>query len=230
MPLLLFPNRNAGRNRCWAWPGNAGARLKKRPGAQNPLIFPPESDASQHRTAFDAPPAPSEPPLAPVLPACTATGVLLNPHSMPIGRGARSALHPAISCLGAFRTPAVSARGGLRHAGIRKPAQNRKSHRGHSGVKVGFIAAQNLQIPTAFWRLAHVCRELFVVLAQFGKHIQRRDEIRVVVENALQTAMCPKNAPWYRRFCGHARRVQLLSMGMGFSVFTASGRFASVTL
>ena len=69
--------------------------------------------------------------------------------------------------------------------------QNRKSHRGHSGVKVGFIAAQNLQIPTAFWRLAHVCRELFVVLAQFGKHIQRRHEIRVVVENALQTCNVP---------------------------------------
>ena len=35
----------------------------------------------------------------------------------------RSALHPAISCPGAFRTPAVGARGWLRHAGIRKPAQ-----------------------------------------------------------------------------------------------------------
>ena len=58
-------------------------------------------------------------------------------------------------------------------------------------MKVGFIAAQNLQIPTAFWRLAHVCRELFVVLAEFGKHIQRRHEIRVVVENALQTCNVP---------------------------------------
>jgi hypothetical protein len=34
---------------------------------------------------------------------------------------------PAISCLGAFRTPAVTPRGQACHAGVRKPAQNRPS-------------------------------------------------------------------------------------------------------
>jgi len=37
-------------------------------------------------------------------------------------------------------------------------------------------------------RLAQVRRQLLVVLAQLGEKIQRRDEIRVVVQNALQTA------------------------------------------
>jgi hypothetical protein len=46
---------------------------------------------------------------------------LSNPHS---ARGTASALPPAaISCLGAFRTPAAAARGKRRHAGVRKPAQ-----------------------------------------------------------------------------------------------------------
>jgi hypothetical protein len=46
-----------------------------------------------------------------------------NPHSTRCTVGAS---HPAISCLGAFQTPAVRAWGRSRHAGIRKPAQNRK--------------------------------------------------------------------------------------------------------
>jgi hypothetical protein len=46
-----------------------------------------------------------------------------NPHSIRCTVGAS---HPAISCLGAFRTPAVRAWGWSRHAGIRKPAQQRK--------------------------------------------------------------------------------------------------------
>jgi hypothetical protein len=43
-----------------------------------------------------------------------------NPHSARCNIGAR----PAISCLGAFRTPAASARGWSRHPGVRKPAHN----------------------------------------------------------------------------------------------------------
>ena len=45
-----------------------------------------------------------------------------NPHS---ARGTVGAPHPAISCLGAFRTPAAAARGWSRHSGVRKPAQQR---------------------------------------------------------------------------------------------------------
>lgn len=52
----------------------------------------------------------------------------LNPHSSSLRSCCpRCALRPAISCLGAFRTPAVSMWGWLRHAGIRKPAQFRSS-------------------------------------------------------------------------------------------------------
>jgi hypothetical protein len=48
---------------------------------------------------------------------------LSNPHS---ARGTASALPPgAISCLGAFRTPAAAARGKRRHAGVRKPCMGR---------------------------------------------------------------------------------------------------------
>src|SRR5882757_2502839 len=47
----------------------------------------------------------------------------LNLRSAP---GTAGAPLPAISCLGAFRTPAVRAWGWSRHAGIRKPAQQRK--------------------------------------------------------------------------------------------------------
>ena len=41
-------------------------------------------------------------------------------------RGTAGAPLPALSCLGAFRTPAAAAHGLHRHAGIRKPAQFRK--------------------------------------------------------------------------------------------------------
>jgi hypothetical protein len=37
-------------------------------------------------------------------------------------------------------------------------------------------------------RLAQVRRQLFVVIAQFGEHIHRRNEIRIIVRNALQAA------------------------------------------
>jgi hypothetical protein len=43
MLLLPFSNRNSGRNRCWAWPGLDGARLKERLLQKNTLIFPPKS-------------------------------------------------------------------------------------------------------------------------------------------------------------------------------------------
>src|SRR3977135_2209458 len=42
-----------------------------------------------------------------------------NPHS---ARGTIGAPHPAISCLGAFRTLAAAARGWSWHSGVRKPA------------------------------------------------------------------------------------------------------------
>src|SRR5712671_3733960 len=38
-------------------------------------------------------------------------------------RGTAGAPLPAISCLGAFWTPAATARGTARHAGVQKPAQ-----------------------------------------------------------------------------------------------------------
>jgi pantothenate kinase-related protein Tda10 len=37
-------------------------------------------------------------------------------------------------------------------------------------------------------RHAHVCYQLFVVVAQFCEHFQRRNEIRIIVRNALQSA------------------------------------------
>src|SRR5713226_7273217 len=37
--------------------------------------------------------------------------------------GHRPRIRPAISCLGAFWTPAATARGRVRHAGVQKPAQ-----------------------------------------------------------------------------------------------------------
>src|SRR5258705_9560313 len=43
----------------------------------------------------------------------------LNLHS---ARGTAGAPLPAISCLGAFWTPAATARGRARHAGVQKPA------------------------------------------------------------------------------------------------------------
>ena len=45
---------------------------------------------------------------------------LSNPHS---ARCNISAKLPATSCLGAFWTPAATARGRVRHAGVQKPAQ-----------------------------------------------------------------------------------------------------------
>ena len=49
-----------------------------------------------------------------------------NPHS---ARGTAVTYSTAISCLGAFRSPAASARAYSPHAGDRKPAQKQKSHR-----------------------------------------------------------------------------------------------------
>ncbi len=77
MQLLPFPNRSA-RNCCWAWPGHAGARLKKRRGCTKPLIFLLAGDGFQRRTALAAPPAVAKLLLPPVLSACTATGVLIK--------------------------------------------------------------------------------------------------------------------------------------------------------
>jgi hypothetical protein len=45
---------------------------------------------------------------------------------IPITPAAPPRIRPAISCLGAFWTPAARARGRVRHAGVQKPAQTRK--------------------------------------------------------------------------------------------------------
>jgi len=37
-------------------------------------------------------------------------------------------------------------------------------------------------------RLAQACRQLLIVIAQFGEHVHRRDKVRIVVQNALQAA------------------------------------------
>src|SRR6266436_8769762 len=51
-------------------------------------------------------------------------------------RGTAGAPLPAISCLGAFWTPAATARGRVRHAGVQKPCM------GSIGVKVGSIGVK----------------------------------------------------------------------------------------
>src|SRR6202022_620422 len=45
-----------------------------------------------------------------------------NPHSARCPAGAQP---PTTSCLGAFWTPAATARGRVRHAGVQKPAHDR---------------------------------------------------------------------------------------------------------
>ena len=77
MPLSPFPNRSA-RDCRRAWSVLAGARLKKHRGCTKPFVFQPGSQTSRHRTAHAASPAPLKLPLAPVLPPCTATGVLIK--------------------------------------------------------------------------------------------------------------------------------------------------------
>ena len=78
MPLSPFPNRNIGRDCCWAWPGHAGACLKKPRGSSKPATCPPASDGSRRRTPRPAPPAPSKLPPVLALLACAATGVLIK--------------------------------------------------------------------------------------------------------------------------------------------------------
>ena len=60
------------------------------------------------------------PASSPFAPATSRFTQRPNPHS---ARGTAGALPPAaISCLGAFRTPAVGTRAEFNHAGVRKPA------------------------------------------------------------------------------------------------------------
>ena len=54
----------------------------------------------------------------PYNPASASPNPRQNPHS---ARGTAGAPLPAISCLGAFWTPAARARGRVRHAGVQKP-------------------------------------------------------------------------------------------------------------
>ena len=133
MPILPSLNRNAGRDCCWAWPGPDGARFKAPAAAQNRLQTPSCNSQiaftplySDQRTlrrrqsiisrrtvgCWQSPPRSS------------------NPHSPRIGGCHPCALHPAISCPGAFRTPAVGACGWPSHTGIRKPAHNPLYHCG----------------------------------------------------------------------------------------------------
>jgi hypothetical protein len=56
---------------------------------------------------------------------------------------AAGAPHPAISRLGAFRTPAVRARGWFRNCGVRKPAQKQTTRspcRRSAGIRIGDLA------------------------------------------------------------------------------------------
>src|SRR6266849_4181048 len=59
-------------------------------------------------------------------------------------RGTAGAPLPAISCLGAFWTPAATARGRVRHAGVQKPAQQ-ETHALHQ--KSGGVAPFKAKAP-----------------------------------------------------------------------------------
>ena len=117
MPLSPFPNRNIDRDCCWAWPGRAGARLKKRHGCSKPATCPPASDGSRRRTPLPAPTAPSKLPPVLALLACAATGVPSNPHSPLIGCGTRVPCTPRFRALALFgRLPSACADGSVMQA------------------------------------------------------------------------------------------------------------------
>src|SRR5712675_2229438 len=86
-----------------------------------------------HRQPCPAAPAVLVSPSPTPIPRRKATGRHLDPTSSNLtprpnphrARGADGAHSPAISCLGAFPTPAARAREGLATAGVRKPAQER---------------------------------------------------------------------------------------------------------
>jgi hypothetical protein len=60
-----------------------------------------------------------------------------DPHSARCLAGAQ---FPATSCLGAFRPPATSSCGGSRDPGVRKPAQQQKTHdQSSSSPERGFV-------------------------------------------------------------------------------------------
>src|SRR5258707_5773192 len=88
-----------------------------------------------HRQPCPAAPAVLVSPSPTPIPRRKATGRRLDPTSSNLtprpnphrARGTDGALLPAISCLGAFPTPAARAREGLATAGVRKPAQDQKT-------------------------------------------------------------------------------------------------------
>ncbi len=74
MPLSPLPNRNAGRDCSWAWPGHGGARHKTAgAGAKSPanLLVGVNSGGC---AAPSAPPKRSKQPYAPLPVAFAATG------------------------------------------------------------------------------------------------------------------------------------------------------------
>ena len=116
-PFLLFPNRNTGRDHCWTWPGYADAchrrpcrssetpkKASLHPGGRRSCCCP---WLWRLQKALNY-------PLAQAIWAFVSAGPLTQSHSLPIGCRRRRALRPAISCLGAFRTPA-GARGWPSH-------------------------------------------------------------------------------------------------------------------
>ena len=98
-----------------------GCRLSKQyPSINSPAVCCCTSRARQdaHRTLSGSPVCRRRLVLASRLPSRAAPPS--NPHS---ARCTASAKLPATSCLGAFWTPAATARGKVRHAGVQKPAQ-----------------------------------------------------------------------------------------------------------
>ena len=121
-PVSLFPNRNIGRNCRGVCAGRAGARHKRLRSCSKP---PPctAADGFPAAAATIAAPKTAEARTRTDVLALTVTGTPSKSHNPRLSCCLRSALLPAISCPGAFRTPAIGACGWLRHAGIRKPAQ-----------------------------------------------------------------------------------------------------------
>src|SRR5712671_4484189 len=109
-----------------------------------------------HRQPCPAAPAVLVSPSPTPIPRRKATGRHLDPTSSNLtprpnphrARGADGAHSPAISCLGAFPTPAARAREGLATAHVRKPAQSTKL-RGQRG-KIDRRKAVDDQRPSGY--------------------------------------------------------------------------------
>jgi hypothetical protein len=84
-------------------------------------------------------------------------------HDGPSGTRHCCRPHPAISCLGAFRTPAASARGQARHPGVRKPAQN---------TDIGRASSEPLNWPARPWSELRSSRQALQHTDECSRHAE----------------------------------------------------------